>query len=120
MMRAVLTISKMRRIWTIPQRARRIGVLLGIANDAETQPIVSALQRRLQELGWVEGRTIEFDCRWAAGDVDLGRSHAMELLRLAPDVIVTNSTVICEVLRNATRTMPIVFVGLSDPVGIPI
>src|SRR5262245_14512509 len=96
------------------ERARRVGFLSGVTNDAQTQPIVLALHRRLKELGWIEGRTIVFDERWAAGDVELGRSYARELLQLAPDIIVTDSTVICDLLRNATRSVPIVFVNLSD------
>jgi putative tryptophan/tyrosine transport system substrate-binding protein len=99
------------------ERARRVAVLRGVANDAEGQTGTSALRRRLQELGWTEGRTIEFEVRWATGDAELGRVYAAELVRLAPDVILAESTLTCEALRKETRTIPIVFVGLSDPVG---
>jgi putative tryptophan/tyrosine transport system substrate-binding protein len=94
------------------ERARRVAVLRGVANDAEGQTGTSALRRRLQELGWTEGRTIEFEVRWATGDAELGRVYAAELVRLAPDVILAESTLTCEALRKETpcrcsKTYPI-------------
>ena len=72
--------------------------------------------RRLSELGWVEGRNVHFDVRWA-GDVARQREYARELVALSPDVILVNGTVATQAVRDATRTIPVVFVNLSDPVA---
>jgi len=99
-------------------RVRKIGVLLGGSeNDAEMRAEVFALQKSLQELGWTEGRNVHFEFRWPNGDLDRTRAYAMEFVGLAPDVIVTGTTPAAIVLRRETRSIPVVFVNLADPVG---
>jgi len=99
-------------------RVRKIGVLLGGSeNDAEMRAEVFALQKSLQELGWTEGRNVHFEFRWPNGDLDRTRAYAMELVGLAPDVIVTGTTPAAIALRRETRSIPVVFVNLADPVG---
>src|SRR5262249_22723323 len=69
------------------------------------------------ELGWTDGRNARLDVRWTAGSVDVGRRHAMELVALAPDVIITDTSFNVAAVQQATRTVPIVFGGVIDPVG---
>jgi putative ABC transport system substrate-binding protein len=71
---------------------RRIGVLMGIANDSEGQARVAAFAQGLQELGWTDGRNVRIEYRWGAGDAERIRRHAAELVALAPDVIVAPAT----------------------------
>jgi len=98
-------------------RMRRVGVLWSQSlNDAEMQELFVESLRRLGELGWVEGRNVHFDVRWA-GDVARQREYARELVALSPDVILVNGTVAVQAVRDATRTIPVVFVNLSDPVA---
>jgi putative ABC transport system substrate-binding protein len=98
-------------------RVRRVGVLMPFAEaDPEGQARFAAFQQKLADLGWIEGRNLRLDVRWAGPDVAPQRSHARELVALAPDVILVNSTTATQALRDATRTIPIVFVALSDPV----
>src|SRR4029450_152202 len=100
------------------ERMRRIGVLLAVAEDhVQAQLRVKALQKGLRDLGWVEGRNIRIDYRFAASDPNRIKEYVAELVRLAPDVIVANSTPVIAALRQATSTIPIVFAGLNDPVG---
>jgi putative ABC transport system substrate-binding protein len=96
--------------------ARRIGVLMGIANDAEGQARVTAFRQGLQELGWVEGRNIRFDYRWGAGSPDNIRADATQLIDLESNVILGNSTIVARVLKQVTHSIPIVFVQVADPV----
>jgi len=99
-------------------RMRRVGVLASyLENDAEGQARIGASLRRLGELGWVEGRNVHFDVRWAGIDVARHREYARELAALAPDVILVIGTTAAQALRDATRTIPVVFVNLSDPVA---
>jgi putative ABC transport system substrate-binding protein len=70
------------------ERVRRIGVLMGVADDAEGQARVKALQQGLKELGWIEGRNVRIDYRWTGGDATRIRTYAAELVKLSPDVIV--------------------------------
>jgi ABC-type uncharacterized transport system substrate-binding protein len=107
--------------WPMPawaqERVRRIGVLAFQALDeSETQVRVAAFVRRLQELGWTEGRNLQIERRWAAGDADNARRYAAELAALAPDVILASGASIVGALQR-TRTVPIVFVNVIDPVG---
>ena len=97
---------------------RRIAVLMNIAeNDPLSAPRISELVRGLDELGWSLGKNLQIDYRWAAGDSSLYRKYAPELVALAPDVIlVVGGTGVSE-LQRATRTIPIVFVGTTDPVN---
>jgi len=100
------------------EQMRRIGVLIANAeSDPEGQARVAALRQDLQRLGWTEGRNIRIDYRWGAGDPDRARVYAAELVALAPDVIVANGTLASTALQRATRSIPIVFVVVIDPVG---
>src|SRR2546425_166716 len=100
------------------ERLRRIGVLMPWAEgDPEARPRVAAFQQGLQELGWIDGRNVRIDYRLAGGDPGQFRKFADELLALTPDVILAASTPSVVALQQATRTVPIVFVGITDPVG---
>jgi putative ABC transport system substrate-binding protein len=99
------------------KRMRRIGVLMPFsANDAEGQARVAAFLQGLQELGWSVGNNVTIDIRWSADNAD-ARKYAMELITLAPDVILAISTVAVAPLVQMTRTVPIVFTNVIDPVG---
>jgi putative ABC transport system substrate-binding protein len=99
-----------------PERMRRIGVLMGLtASDPEAHSRVTAFENGLRELRWIKGRNIWIEYRWA-GDGML-RDHVTELLALAPDVIVANSTPVTAALREQSQVMPIVFTQVTDPVG---
>src|SRR5262252_4373076 len=99
-----------------PDRVRRVGVLMGIADDPEGQARVMVFKRALHALGWIEGRNVQFIYRWSAGDAAHARQFANELLDLRSDVILANSTPIAIAVRDTTRTTPTVFVQVSDPV----
>jgi putative tryptophan/tyrosine transport system substrate-binding protein len=100
------------------ERMRRIGVLIAVAADnPEEQARLAAFHQGLGELGWIVGRNVMIDIRWAAGDTERARSYAAELVALAPDVILSTSGTILPALLHATRTIPIVFVLVADPVG---
>jgi ABC-type uncharacterized transport system substrate-binding protein len=100
------------------ERMRRIGVLLtGISDDAEYQARMAAFLQGLQQLGWSDGRNVRIDVRYAAGDANLIRKYAAELIALAPDVILAPGTTSLGPLLEVTRTVPIVFTTLLDPVG---
>jgi putative tryptophan/tyrosine transport system substrate-binding protein len=99
-----------------PDRVRRVGVLMGISDDPEGQARVAVFRQALAALGWTEGRNIQFIYRWSAGDVVHARQFAKELLDLRSDVILANSTPIAVAVRDVTRTIPTVFVQVSDPV----
>ena len=99
-------------------RMRRVGVLVSrIADDPEEQARLAAFVQGLQELGWTEGRNVRIDYRWAAGDADRSRTYAAELVALAPDVIVAAGSQSVAALEQTTRTVPIVFASVVDPVG---
>jgi putative ABC transport system substrate-binding protein len=101
-----------------PDRMRRIGMLLpGTSDDAEYQARQAAFLQGLQQLGWSDGRNVLIDTRWAAGDANLIRKYAAELIALAPDVILTAGSATLGPLLQATRTVPIVFMTVLDPVG---
>ena len=100
-----------------PDRVRRVGVLMGIADDFEGQARISVFRQALQALGWSEGRNIQFIYRWSGGDVAHARQFAKELLDLRSDVLLTNSTPATLAVRDITRTTPTIFVQVSDPVG---
>jgi putative tryptophan/tyrosine transport system substrate-binding protein len=100
-------------------RVRRIGVLMAYTkDDLEDQQRVTALQDGLKQLGWNEGRNIRSEFRWYAGDPERARSAAKELLDLKPDVILVGATPGFAALRKETVTVPIVFVAVTDPVGL--
>jgi putative ABC transport system substrate-binding protein len=98
-------------------RIRRVCVLINLAaDDPEALARVTALAQGLQALGWTDGRNIRVDYRWGV-DADRVRSHAAELARLSPDVILANANPTIEELLRATRSVPIVFVAVTDPVA---
>jgi putative ABC transport system substrate-binding protein len=99
-------------------RIRRVGMLIGYAeNDPETQARLAAFRQGLETLGWTEGRNVVIDYRFAPAGPDQAQSFAKELVALRPDALVGNSTPATAALLQETRTIPIVFVGVSDPVG---
>ena len=101
-----------------PERMRRIGVLIPYAaDDPEGQARIAAFLQGLQQLGWTEGRNVRIDYRWSAGDADRARRYAAELVALAPDVILASGASHVGPLLQATRTVPIVFPVIGDPVG---
>ncbi|MFL6812794.1 MAG: ABC transporter substrate-binding protein [Bradyrhizobium sp.] len=101
-----------------PERMRRIGALMSqAADDPEGQLRLLALAQGLQESGWTVGRNVRIDTRWGAGDAERYRRYAAELVALAPDVILVNGPSALAQLQPATRTVPIVFVQVADPVG---
>src|SRR5947209_9020048 len=101
-----------------PDRMRRIGVLAPFAaDDPEEQARVAAFVQGLQQLGWTDGRNVQIDYRWAAGDAERIRRYAAELITLGPDVILATGGTTVGPLQQATRTVPIVFVLVPDPVG---
>src|SRR5262249_24571438 len=107
-------------IWPLAARAqpnhvRRVSVLLGIAeNDTEAKSRVKAFQQGLRDLGWSEPRNIQIDYRFVASNPDLIKKHVAEVVTLAPDVIVGNSTPVLAALRQATSSIPIVFASVND------
>ena len=111
-------------VWPVAARAqprermRRIGVLMNrAAGDREGQTRVATFQETLGQLGWSDSRNVRIDIRWGANIVDLERKYAVELVALAPDVILASGTQSVAALQQITSTLPIVFVGVSDPVS---
>jgi ABC-type uncharacterized transport system substrate-binding protein len=101
-----------------PERMRRVGVVMGYAeNDPNGQLQVAGFRQQLRKLGWVEGSNIRIDFRFAADDPERIRALAKELLGLGPDVMVSNSNVVTTILHSEVRTIPLVFVSVSDPIG---
>jgi len=98
------------------ERVRRIGLLMGVADDREGQVRVTPLKQGLQELGWTDGRNIQIETRFGGGDPDRTRAHAAELVALAPDVVVGNTTPVIRALRQATSSIPIIMAAVNDPV----
>jgi putative tryptophan/tyrosine transport system substrate-binding protein len=99
------------------ERMRRIGVLMGVAEDAEGQARVKGLQQGLRELGWIEGRNVRIDYRWTAGDAKRAQTYAAELVRLSPDVIVAHTPPVIAAVRQVSRSIPIVFAAVIDPIA---
>ena len=100
------------------ERVRRIGVLTNlVADDPESQARVGAFLQGLQEFGWAVGRNVRIDYRWGGGDADRTRRYAAEMVALAPDVILTSGSTALAPLLQATRSVPIVFAQVPDPVG---
>ena len=100
------------------ERMRRIGVLMSsAADDPEAPTRVTAIAQGLQELGWTVGRNLSIDYRWGAGDIELFRKYAAELVALKPDVILATAGSIVGAVQQVSRTVPIVFVTTIDPVG---
>ena len=100
------------------ERMRRIGVLMNAAaDDPEGQARIAAFHQGLQELGWTLGRNARIDARWGAVDADSSRRYAAELVGLASDVILASASAAVAALQQTTRTIPIVFASVADPVG---
>jgi putative ABC transport system substrate-binding protein len=99
-----------------PERMRRIGVLMGVADDREGQARVTALKQGLQNLGWTDGRNIQIETRFGEADIGRIRTDAAELVALAPAVIVGQTTPVIRALRQATSSIPIVMAAVNDPV----
>jgi putative tryptophan/tyrosine transport system substrate-binding protein len=100
------------------ERMRRIGVLIpSPADDRVYQARLAAFFQGLLQLGWIDGRNVRIDTRWAAGDADLIRRYAEELAALGPDVVMAFNSVAVQVLRQVTQAIPIVFAVVADPVG---
>ena len=101
-----------------PGRLRSVGVLMGIAEDnPEGQAWVSTFRQALREWGWMEGRNVRIDLRWASGDLATMRAHAAELVKQQCEVIVTHASPATTAVRQETRTVPNVFVVVNDPVS---
>jgi putative ABC transport system substrate-binding protein len=102
-----------------PDRMRRIGVLMGFPeSNAETQAYIAAFRDGLKKLGWTEGRNVRIDTRWATpADADSMQRFAKELVALRPDLILSNTTPTTAALLQQTRTIPVVFAMVADPVG---
>ncbi len=101
-----------------PERIRRIGVLMSQqADDAESMARIAGFLQGLQDLGWTVGRNVRIDYRWSAGDADRTRRFAAELATLVPDVILASGGSTVGPLQQVTRTIPIVFAQVTDPVG---
>jgi putative tryptophan/tyrosine transport system substrate-binding protein len=98
------------------ERVRRIGLLMGAADDPEGQARVTALKRGLQDLGWTDGRNIQIETRFGGADAGRIRAQAAELVALAPDVLVGQTTPVVRALRQATSSIPIVVAAVNDPV----
>jgi putative tryptophan/tyrosine transport system substrate-binding protein len=106
-------------VWPLAARAqqmRRIGVLLGV-RDVESEANVADFLQVLQQLGWTDGTNVRIDVHWGAGDADTMRKLAAELAERAPDVIFASGTSSVGQLLQASRTVPIVFANVADPVG---
>jgi putative tryptophan/tyrosine transport system substrate-binding protein len=109
--------------WPLAARAqqsgmRRIGVLMQLAEvDPESRTQVAAFLQSLSELGWAVGRNLRLDTRWGEGDADRIRKLAVELVGLAPDVVLAPGGTVVGALQQASRTVPIVFVNVTDPIG---
>ena len=122
--RAFLSLVGGATVWPLAAGAqqalafKRIGVLFGLAeSDPEAQARLSAFREGLRDLNWREGTNVRIDVRWGNGDGERVRSFASELVQLAPDVILGVNTAPVRALKQATQTLPIVFTGLSDPIG---
>jgi putative tryptophan/tyrosine transport system substrate-binding protein len=101
-----------------PERVRRVGILINLAaDDPESQARRAAFQQRLAQLGWTDGRNVRIIARWGAGDAARIRRDAEELVASSPDVILATTSPGVAALQRATRTVPIVFASVVDPVG---
>jgi putative tryptophan/tyrosine transport system substrate-binding protein len=111
-------------VWSVtaraqqPDRVRRIGVLMGYAeSDPAAQALVTAFRSALTKLGWTDGSNIQIELRWGAGDAKRIGTFSKELVQLRPDAILSHTTAVIVALANETRTVPIVFVTVPDPIG---
>jgi putative ABC transport system substrate-binding protein len=101
-----------------PERVRRIGVLMPFEeSDSDAQANITAFRQALQMLGWTDGHNVRIDHRWGGGEPERISAHASELVRLKPDVILASSPLVLQALLQETRSIPIVFTEITDPVG---
>jgi len=101
-----------------PEQLRLIGVLMNrAADDADGRARLAAFQQAMKDLGWSDGRNIRIDTRWGENDVNRTAKYAAELVALAPDIVLATGTVSVAALQHVTRTLPVVFAGVADPVG---
>ena len=101
-----------------PERMQRLGVLMGrLEGDTEGQARLAAFWEQFQKLGWMEGRTIRVDIRWQTSEVDSIQRFSKELVALQPDLIISQRTPTTAALLQQTRTVPIIFVNVVDPIG---
>jgi putative tryptophan/tyrosine transport system substrate-binding protein len=97
---------------------RRVGVCMNYAEDTpQSQARLASFREEMEKLGWTAGRNVQIDYRWGIADADRNRRNAAELVALAPDVILASATAVTAALLQTTRTIPIVFVNVVDPVG---
>ena len=122
--RAFITLLGSAVVWPVAARTqqsegvRRIGILMNrAADDPQGQARLAAFQQGMQHLGWTDGGNVRIDVRWGADDVDRERRYAAELVALAPDIVLASGTLSVTALQHVSRTLPIVFVGVTDPVG---
>ena len=122
--RAFITLLGSAVVWPVAARTqqsegvRRIGILMNrAADDPQGQARLAAFQQGMQQLGWTDGGNMRIDVRWGADDVDRERRYAAELVALAPDIVLASGTLSVTALQHVSRTLPIVFVGVTDPVG---
>lgn len=100
------------------ERVRRIGVLMPLAKDnSEAQARIAAFLQELQRLGWTDSRNLQVEYRWDTGDPNFNSKAAAELVTMSPDIIFATATPAVAALQRATRTVPIVFAQVADPVG---
>lgn len=98
-------------------QVRRVGVLMaGVGTEPDYQSYLAAFVEGLRQSGWIEGQNLRMDVRWSASNTNLARSYAVELMNLAPDVVLAVTTLNLKIMREAAGTVPIVFVAVSDPV----
>src|SRR4029450_8761588 len=122
--RFIKLVGRAAATWPFPalaqqsERMRRVGVLMHTAaDDADGQTRLAAFLQGLQETGWAVGRNIHIDTRWASANADRFRSHAVDLLALAPDVVLASTSQSIAAFQKATSTVPIVFAATADPVA---
>jgi putative ABC transport system substrate-binding protein len=101
-----------------PVRVRQVGVLMGTGNDSEGRSRIAALLKGLADLGWSESKNVHIEVRYAANDAKLIEAYSKELVGLAPDVIIANSTPVMTILKGHAGRIPVVFVTVADPVGL--
>jgi putative ABC transport system substrate-binding protein len=98
------------------ERPKRVGLLVGMADDLDGRLRVMTFQRRLRQLGWIDGENLQLDIRWSAGDLDRMHAQAQELIGFSPDVLVGASLPVAATFQHMTRSIPIVFLVVPDPV----
>jgi len=101
-----------------PERMRRIAVVMGVADDAESHARLAVLKKGMATLGWLDGDNVRYDVRYTGGVVDMARVAASEVIALAPDIIVANTNSVTMPLKQQTHTIPIVFVQVQDPINL--